>query len=144
MFEKMFETNKGEVMLFIVLLTIGSTITIAFEVWHLFVPLIWKWYSYFPKDAKELIVAVRAINLFFSISLIMFGLIMMVFINRKPIGIFYVKCIGIALSIIWGTRIISQLIWPQGSISPILQYGMLGTFILTFIILAFATVMLKK
>jgi hypothetical protein len=121
-------------MLAIVLLTIGSTITICFGGWHLFVPVIWNWYSYFPGDASELVVAVRAINIFFSISLIIFGAIMLVFIYRKPIAAFYARSISISLSLLWGIRVVSQLIWPQGSMTPTLQYGMLSVFVLVFIL----------
>ena len=121
-------------MLAIVLLTIGSTITICFGGWHFFVPVIWNWYSYFPGDASELVVAVRAINIFFSISLIIFGAIMLVFIYRKPIVAFYARSISISLSLLWGIRVVSQLIWPQGSMTPALQYGMLSVFVLVFIL----------
>ena len=121
-------------MLAIVLLTIGSTITICFGGWHLFVPVIWNWYSYFPGDASELVVAVRAINIFFSISLIIFGAIMLVFIYRKPVVAFYARSISISLSLLWGIRVASQLIWPQGSMNPALQYGMLSVFVLVFML----------
>jgi hypothetical protein len=49
-----------------VFVTIASTASIGFGVWHFFVPSIWKWYSYIDGRATELIVAVRAINVFFS------------------------------------------------------------------------------
>ncbi len=56
-----------------VLVIVGSVASIGFGVWHLFVPRIWDWYSYTQKDAIELIIAVKAINVFFSVSLILFG-----------------------------------------------------------------------
>ena len=52
-----------------ILITIGSLISVGFGIWHFFVPKLWKWYSYIDSRAKELIVAVRAINIFFSLSL---------------------------------------------------------------------------
>jgi hypothetical protein len=131
-------------MLAIVLLTIGSTITIGFGGWHLFVPVIWDWYSYFPADASELVVAVRAINIFFSISLMIFGAIMLVFMYRKPVTAFYARSISISLSLLWGIRVVVQLIWPQGSMTPALQYGMLGIFILVFVLFVVSSCLVRE
>ena len=63
-----------------VLVTIGSSASIGFGIWHFFVPKAWKWYSYIDINAKELVVAVRAINVFFSLSLLLFGIINLLFI----------------------------------------------------------------
>ena len=63
-----------------VLVTIGSSASIGFGIWHFFVPKAWKWYSYIDINATELVVAVRAINVFFSLSLILFGIINLLFI----------------------------------------------------------------
>ena len=131
-------------MLYKVLLTIGSTITIGFGAWHLFVPAIWNWYSYFPKEARELVVAVRAINLFFSISLIVFGAIMLVFLYRKSLAVFYVRSIAACLSLLWCIRSLTQVISPQGSINPVLQFGMLGIFIVTFLLFVTSTFLIKE
>lgn len=76
-----------------VLLTAGSAVTIGSGVWHLFVPVIWSWCSYFPREASELVVTVRAISLFFSISLVVFGVLMLLFIYRKPMVVFYARSI---------------------------------------------------
>jgi len=56
------------------LITIGSLISIGFGLWHLFVPTLWNWYSYIDSTATELILAVKAINVFFSLCLVLFGL----------------------------------------------------------------------
>jgi hypothetical protein len=130
-------------MLSAVLQTIGSVITIGFGVWHIFVPAIWNWYSYFPIEARELIVAVRAINLFFSVSLIAFGVLMVVFTYRRPISSFYVRSIAVSLALLWGIRTFAQVIWPQGSITPVLQYGMLGIFTVTFLLFASSALLVK-
>jgi hypothetical protein len=34
-----------------------------------------------------------------------------------------------ATCILWLTRLVFQLIYPQGSINPVLQYGMLSAFV---------------
>jgi len=59
---------------------IGSSASIGFGIWHFFVPRAWKWYSYIDPNATELILAVRAINVFFSLSLVLFGLLNLLFI----------------------------------------------------------------
>ena len=58
-----------------ILVMIGSSTSIGFGIWHFFVPKAWKWYSYIDGNATELIAAVRAINAFFSLSLVLFGLV---------------------------------------------------------------------
>lgn len=126
------------------LLTIGSVITIGFGVWHLFVPTIWDWYSYFPREAHELVVAVRAINVFFSVSLVLFGAVMLVFVHRRPSVVFYTRAMAFTLALLWGLRVVLQLVWPQGSMSPALQYGMLGTFALVFLLFAASAILLRE
>ncbi len=54
---------------------IGSSASIGFGIWHFFVPQAWKWYSYIDSHATELVAAVRAINAFFSLSLVLFGIV---------------------------------------------------------------------
>ena len=55
------------------LVVIGSSISICFGIWHFFVPQVWKWYSYIDGNATELVAAIRAINAFFSLLLVLFG-----------------------------------------------------------------------
>lgn len=115
-----------------ILLFIGSSFTILFGLWHFFVPTIWKWYSYIAKDAKELVVAVRATNAFFSLSLVLFGTLTLIFTFRKPVDYFYLKILVLFMCILWGVRVFMQLIFPQGSITPFLQYGLLVIFFIIF------------
>jgi hypothetical protein len=80
---ELLETLPGGIVLNLlvkVLVTIGSSASIGFGIWHFFVPKAWKWYSYIDINATELVVAVRAINVFFSLSLILFGIINLLFI----------------------------------------------------------------
>jgi len=46
----------------------GSSASIGFGIWHFFVPKTWNWYSYIDGNATELVAAVRAINVFFFVS----------------------------------------------------------------------------
>ncbi len=58
-----------------ILVTTGSSASIDFGIWHFFVPRAWIWYSYLDSNATELVDAVRAINAFFSLSLVLFGIV---------------------------------------------------------------------
>ena len=111
----------------------ASVISIGFGAWHFFVPKIWNWYSYIAASATELTVAVRAINVFFSLSLVLFGL-MNIFLAFDPRGRKYPLLIVLSAScVLWLARVIFQIIHPQGSTRPVLQYGMLSTFVIMFL-----------
>jgi hypothetical protein len=110
--------------------TIGSTASIGFGIWHFFVPGAWKWYSYFDPKATELIVAVRAVNVFFSLALVLFGALNLLFILDGKANRYSIILLLAATCVLWLTRVVLQLVYPQGSINPALQYGMLTAFIL--------------
>ena len=113
-----------------VLVTIGSSASIGFGIWHFFVPKAWKWYSYIDVNATELVVAVRAINVFFSLSLVLFGIVNLLFIYGDKSNRYSIIVMLAATCIMWVTRSVFQFIYPQGSMSPVLQYGMLSAFII--------------
>jgi hypothetical protein len=108
----------------------GSFASIGFGIWHFFVPEIWKWYSYIDVNATELVAAVRAINVFFSLALVLFGVVNILFIYKDKSNRYSIIVMLAATSILWITRVALQIIYPQGSINPILQYGMLSAFII--------------
>ena len=112
-----------------ILTTAGSVTSIGFGIWHFFVPGAWKWNSYIDPRATELIVAVRAINVFFSLSLVLFGVLNLLFIWGGKANRYAVIVLLAATCVLWLTRVVLQLIYPQGSINPVLQYGMLSAFI---------------
>jgi len=120
-------------MLSRILVMVAGLVTIAFGIWHFFVPKAWNWYSYVDAAAPELIIAVRAINVFFSLSLVLFGLmnIFLAFGNRS--GKYSHVVVLSATCVLWLVRVIFQIIHPQGSASPTLQYGMLSVFIAVFL-----------
>ncbi len=113
-----------------ILVTIGSSASIGFGVWHFFVPRAWHWFSYIDIKATELIVAVRAINVFFSLSLVLFGLINLLFIYGDKANRFSIIVMLAATCVLWLTRLAFQLIYPQGTLYPALRYGMLSAFII--------------
>lgn len=113
-----------------ILVTIGSLASIGFGIWHFFVPVIWNWYSYIDDQATELIVAVRAINVFFSLSLVLFGIVNLLFNLSGNANRYSIIVVLAVTCILWLTRLLFQLIYPQGTINPLLQYGMLSAFII--------------
>ena len=113
-----------------ILVTIGCSASIGFGIWHFFVPRAWHWYSYIDIKATELIVAVRAINVFFSLSLVLFGLLNLLFIYGDKANRYSIIVLLAATCVLWLTRLAFQLIYPQGILYPALWYGMLSAFIL--------------
>ena len=113
-----------------ILVIVGSVSSIGFGVWHFFVPSIWNWYSYIDVNATELVVAIRAINVFFSLSLVLFGIVNILFIYGEQSNRYSITVMLAATCILWLTRVVFQVIYPQGSMSPLLQYGMLSAFII--------------
>ena len=112
-----------------ILVTTASAASIGLGIWHFFVPRAWNWYSYIDPKATELIVAVRAINVFFSLSLVLFGLLNMLFVLGGKANRYSITVMLAATCILWLTRVVLQFAYPQGSINPLLQYGMLSAFI---------------
>ena len=110
------------------LVTIGSAASIGFGIWHFFVPAMWKWYSYMDSSATELVVAVRAINVFFSLSLVLFGIVNLLLVHTDRSNTYSVAVVLAATCVLWITRLVFQLIYPQGSMNPLIQYGMLAAF----------------
>lgn len=112
-----------------ILVTIGSIISIGFGIWHFFVPYIWNWYSYIVPEATELVIAVRAINIFFSLILVLLGIANVLFVFRKLQDRFSAMVILSISTILWTTRIVLQVVYPQGSQNSIIQYSMLLIFL---------------
>lgn len=120
-----------------IFVTVGSSASIGFGIWHFFVPKAWNWYSYIDARAVELIVAIRAINVFFSLSLVLFGMLNLLFVYSGKANRYSIIVMLAATCVLWLTRLASQIIHPQGSINPLLQYGMLMAFvIITFCYMA--------
>lgn len=113
-----------------ILVTIGSSASVGFGIGPFFVPNAWNWYSYIDRNATELVAAVRAINAFFSLSLVLFGVVNLLLIYGGRSNRYSISVMLAATSILWLTRVAFQLIYPQGSLVPGLQYGMLAIFIL--------------
>jgi len=111
-------------------MTLGSVASIGFGIWHFFVPRIWNWYSYIDRSAPELVLAVRAINVFFSLSLVLFGLMNLLMVYGQNANRYSVLIVLCATCALWAARVVMQLVYPQGSMNPALQYGMLLAFIL--------------
>ena len=111
-------------------MTLGSAASIGFGIWHFFVPGMWDWYSYIDTSATELVLAVRAINVFFSLSLVLFGVMNLLMAYGNNANRYSVLVVLGATCVLWATRVAMQLLAPQGSMSAVLQYGMLFSFAL--------------
>lgn len=111
-----------------ILVMIGSSASIGFGVWHLFVPQAWKWYSHIDSNATELVTAVRAINAFFSLALVLFGIVNILLVCGDKSNRYSIVVVLAATSILWLTRLAFQIVYPQGSLYGGLQYGMLLAF----------------
>ena len=127
-----------------ILVIIGSSASIGFGIWHFFVPKAWKWYSYIDSNATELVAAVRAINAFFSLSLVLFGMVNILLIYGDKSNRYSIIVVLSATCILWLTRVAFQLIYPQGSIYPVLQYGMLSAFIIVFLCYIFSIMIMAS
>jgi hypothetical protein len=113
-----------------ILVMIGSCASIGFGIWHFSVPQAWKWYSYIDVNATELVAAVRAINAFFSLSLVLFGMVNILLIYGDRSNRYSIIVVLAATCILWLTRVSFQVIYPQGSLYPGLQFGMLSAFVI--------------
>lgn len=133
-------------MLIKILITLGSIITICFGLWHFFVPKLWNWYSYIDPKATELVVAIQALNIFFSLSLVLIGILNIILIYSSKSNWYSIMIVLSVSIILWVTRSIVQLIYPQGSINSFLQYGMLLTFIIVSLlyITSFILILIQK
>jgi hypothetical protein len=80
-----------------------------------------------------LFVAIRAINVFFSLSLVLFGVMNLLFIMGDKANRYSILVLLGTTCILWLTRVVLQIIYPQGSMNPVLQYGMLAAFIVIFL-----------
>jgi len=127
----------------IILLTIiGSIISIAFGIWHFFVPYIWNWYSYIVPEATELVIAVRAINFLFSLLLILLGVANILCAFNFTKGKFQTIIIFSISVILWATRLILQVVYPQGSQNHIIQYSMFLIFLIVLACFAISLLLL--
>ena len=109
---------------------IGSSASIGFGIWHFFVPRAWNWFSYIDIDATELVAAVRAINVFFSLSLVLFGVVNILLIYGDKSNRYSIIVMLAATCLLWLTRVAFQVIYPQGSLVPGLRYGVLSAFMI--------------
>jgi hypothetical protein len=116
-----------------VLVAIGSAASIGFGIWHFTVPKTWSWYSHIDPKASELILAVNAINVFFSLSLVLFGLMNALLILGAGSNRYSMAVVLGATCILWLARVALQLTRPQGSISPVLQHSMTAAFVVVLL-----------
>jgi hypothetical protein len=111
------------------LVVVASAATIGFGIWHFFVPAIWRWSSSIDPRATELVLAVRAINVFFSLSLVLFGAMNLLLLRGWPSHRYPVLVVLGATGFLWIVRVGFQVFAPQGTMRPAVRYGMLAAFL---------------
>ena len=111
------------------LVTVASSVQAAFGVWHFFVPRIWSWYGYVDPSATELVLAVRAVNFFFSVCLVLMAAVNVLLVLAKEPSRYALQVVLAVSALLWLARVGMQLLFPQGSMRPALQYGMLAIFL---------------
>jgi hypothetical protein len=128
------------------LVIFGSSASIGFGIWHFFVPTAWNWYSYIDSNATELVAAVRAINAFFSLSLVLFGIVNILFIYGDRSNRYSILVMLAATCVLWLTRVAFQVVHPQGSLVPGLQYGMMAAFVIISLcyLISFLSMLFQK
>lgn len=128
------------------LVIVGGIASIGFGAWHFFVPTAWRWYDYIAAEATELVTAVRAINVFFSLALVLFGIMNILLVYGDRSNRYSLAVVLAATSVLWLTRVALQILYPQGTLFPGLQYGMLAAFGIVFLCYAvpLAGVLLQK
>jgi hypothetical protein len=109
----------------------GGAVALGFGIWHFAVPALYRWWSYVPGAPETLVAAVDATNFFFSFSLCLIGVtnIVMPLITdaSQPVSKYWLW----ANVVLWTSRVVYQLVKPQGSHNPALQWGMTAAFMLT-------------
>jgi hypothetical protein len=110
---------------------VGGAVALGFGLWHFAVPGIYGWQSYVPDAPQSLVDAVAATNFFMSFSLSLVGAtnIAMPLLSdsAEPVSRYWLWAnVGL-----WTTRAVYQLVKPQGTHNPALQWGMAGAFIAT-------------
>jgi hypothetical protein len=123
--------SGGEMSLGDICQIVGGAAALGFGLWHFAVPDLYRWWSYAPDAPASLVSAVDATNFFFSFSLSLIGAtsIAMPFMTAptEPVSRYWLW----ANAGLWTTRVVYQLVKPQGSHSPALQWGMLSAFVIT-------------
>ncbi len=71
--------------------------------------------------------------MFFSLSLVLFGAINLLLVWGDRSNRYSILVVLLATSILWLARCGLQLVYPQGTLYPGLQYGMLSAFAIIFL-----------
>jgi len=114
------------------LIIVPSLLTICFGVWHFAVPTVWNWWAAIRPEATELLLAVRAINVLFSLLLCLHGAVTIVITLRRPVERFALGLLLAASVVLWSCRVGLQVVYPQGTQIPGVAPAILITFVAIF------------
>ncbi|MDE6659932.1 MAG: hypothetical protein K2K01_07455 [Eubacterium sp.] len=114
--------------------------------WHFFVPKMFHWYDYLPKDYENLIVAIDWTNYCFSILL--FGLsLLLIILGKKVLTLksdsvyFY-----FFLTFVWGNRAMLALFIEPWPLQPVFAaaIGQLCASVILFVLMLFISCLFVK
>ena len=114
-----------------IVILVGSIITLGFAVWHFLVPWKYKWFSHMPNISKDLENSIKATNFFFALSLLLLGSLSLIVTSWLWENTLIVKIVLVMMSILWTSRVVYQIIKPQGKMLQHVSTIILGTFIIT-------------
>jgi hypothetical protein len=77
-----------------------------------------------------------------SLSLVLFGILNILFVCGGKANRYSIIVMLAATCILWLTRVFIQVIYPQGTLHPGLQYGMLSAFTIVFLCYAITLLMI--
>ena len=124
---------------------IGVLMSMLMGVWHFFVPRMFQWYSYIPREYEVLVVSINWVNLCFSLLLSGISLILLLWhkkvlaCNQEAITIY-----GF-LVIVWIFRVIIAIINPCPPEANVwLSYGQFAASVFIMIMLLVPFVVIKK
>lgn len=121
----------------------GTAMSMLMGLWHFFVPWMFGWYSYIPKEYEVLTVSINWVNLCFS--LLLFGISLILLLWGKKVFAYNREAITIYgfLVIVWIFRVILAIVDPCPPEANIwMSYGQLGgsVFIMTMLLIPFAII----
>lgn len=108
----------------------GLIINLMFGLWHLFVPKLYKWFTYIPDTPLELKNAITATNFFLSLSLILISVMAFLFYQNSDPSKMVLQIICLPLGLLWTARLIYQIFIPQGIMIHNLRYYLIIIFLI--------------
>lgn len=118
-----------------IFLNIGLFLSLAFGVWHFFIPYAYKWYSYIPDAPRAITVSVDWINFFFSLFLTGNSLLLIIYQKEIGLGNKGIYSFYVFLVFVWFSRVIITIVHPWNQKFQFIDTAQLIVFLFVFILL---------